>query len=125
MNKYERSYVLDLVLKVMEGLCEGAGDVPVLVHVTEGTVRTEAPDAGVGGVGGVDPQDGRHELPIRGEEELNGVLLLLLLLLLLLKRGLLRAGVDLSRQRVDPDSVPGQRAKIREELVQGGNKLLV
>ena len=48
MNKYERSYVLDLVLKVMEGLCEGAGDVPVLVHVTEGTVRTEAPDAGVG-----------------------------------------------------------------------------
>ena len=124
MNKYERSYVLDLVLKVMEGLCEGAGDVPVLVHVTEGTVRTEAPDAGVGGVGGVDPQDGRHELPIRGEEELNGVVLLLLLLLL--KRGLLlRAGVDLSRQRVDPDSVPGQRAKIREELVQGGNKLLV
>ena len=124
MNKYERSYVLDLVLKVMEGLCEGAGDVPVLVHVTEGTVRTEAPDAGVGGVGGVDPQDGRHELPIRGEEELNGVVLLLLLLLL--KRGLLlRAGVDLSRQRVDQDSVPGQRAKIREELVQGGNKLLV
>jgi len=127
MKKLVRSYVLDLVLQVAECINEGAGGVPGLVHVAEILVLTEAPETGEGGVGRVDPQDGRHELPIRGEEELDGVVLVVgvvgvvFVVALRLRLG----GGQRSSRVVNPDPVLGQRPEIREELAQRPEELLI
>ena len=80
----------------------------------------EAPDAWVAGVGRLQTQHSRHELPVRGEEEVHLVVL----------PGLIRLGVlggisGFLGHCIDKDPVPLQLTEIFKELGQGVDEVII